>query len=236
MLTDRGSEFESELFQELMKWMEIDKLRTTVFHPSCNGVVERFHRTLNSMLAKTVNESQRDWDERLPLVLAAYRATPHESTGLTPNRLFLGHNVRMPIDLVMGLPLDEVAEGQTADDYVTQLQRNSIDAFQIARKHLHANAERRKKHYDIQVKAERFAVGDWVFYHYPRRYQSRSPKWQKTYIGPYLVVRVIEPSNCVLQKSAKSKPFVVHVDKLKKCFGATPNSWLSAESTRHESN
>ena len=53
-------EFESELFQELIKWMEIDKLRMTVFHPSCNGVIERFHRTLNSMLAKTVNESQRD--------------------------------------------------------------------------------------------------------------------------------------------------------------------------------
>ena len=114
------------------------------------------------MLAKTVNESQRDWDECLPLVLAAYRATPHESTGLTPNRLFLGHEVRMPIDLVMGLPLNEVTEGQTADDYVAQLQRNSDDAFQIARKHLRANAERRKRHYDIQVKAERFAVGDWV--------------------------------------------------------------------------
>jgi len=209
LLTDRGSEFESELFQELMKWMEIDKLRTTVFHPSCNGVVERFHRTLNSMLAKTVNESQRDWDECLPLVLAAYRATPHESTGLTPNRLFLGHEVRMPIDLVMGLPLNELTEGQTADDYVAQLQRNSVDAFQIARKHLRANAEERKRHYDIQVKAERFAVGDWAYYHYPRRYQSKSPKWQKSYIGPYLVVRVIEPSNCVLQKSAKSKPFVV---------------------------
>jgi len=83
------SEFESELFRELMKWMEIDKLKITAFHPSCNGVVERFHRTLNSMLAKTVSELQRDWDERLPLVLAADRAIPHESTGLTPNRLFL---------------------------------------------------------------------------------------------------------------------------------------------------
>ena len=142
----------------------------------------------------------------------------------------------MPIDLVMGLQLDEVNGSQTADDYVAQLQRNSVDAFQIARKHLRANAERRKRHYDIQVKAERFAVGDWVFYHYPRRYQSRSPKWQKSYVGPYLIVRVIEPSNCVLQKSAKSTPFVVHVDKLKRCYGATPISWLSTESTRNELN
>jgi len=37
-----------------LNWMEIDKLRSTVFKASCNGQVERFHRTLNSMLAKVV--------------------------------------------------------------------------------------------------------------------------------------------------------------------------------------
>ena len=57
LLTDQGPEFESQLFQELMRWMEIDKLRTMSFHPSCNGVVEKFHRTLNYMLGKAVSES-----------------------------------------------------------------------------------------------------------------------------------------------------------------------------------
>jgi transposase InsO family protein len=70
LLTDRGPEFESELFTQLMKCMEIDKLRTTAYKPSTNGTVERFHRTLNSMLGKVVNDSQRDWDDRLPFVLA----------------------------------------------------------------------------------------------------------------------------------------------------------------------
>jgi len=37
LLSDWGLEFESELFSELMEWMEIDKLRTTAYHPSCNG-------------------------------------------------------------------------------------------------------------------------------------------------------------------------------------------------------
>ena len=226
LLSDRGPEFESELFKELLRWMEIDKLRTTVFHPSCNGIVERFHRTLNSMLGKAVNESQRDWDEKLPLVLAAYRATPHESTGMSPNKLFLGHEVRTPIDLVMGLPPEKSGEGQSVHDYLTRLHRDALDAYQLARKHLKASAERRKKSYDIRVKAEQFQVGDWVYYHYPRRYKSKSPKWQKSYIGPYLVTRKIAPVNYVLQRSAKSKPFVVHADKLKRCFGETPKSWL----------
>ena len=226
LLTDQGPELESQLFQELMRWMEFDKLRTTAFHPSCNGVVERFHRTLNSMLGKAVSESQRDWDERLPLVLATYRATPHESTELSPNKLFLGREVRMPIDLVMGLPPDEAKENMDNHEYLNKLQCDASEAYQLARKHLRASAERRKKEYDVRVRPEQFKVGD---YHYPRRYQSRSAKWQKSYIGPYLIVRMIEPVNCVLQKSVKTKPFVVHVDKLKICHGETPASLISCD-------
>ena len=35
--------------------------------------------------------------------------------------------------------------------------------------------------------------------------------------------------NFALQRSSRAKPFVVHVDKLKKYYGATPPSWLQAE-------
>jgi len=57
------TEFESELFSGLMKYIYIDKLRTTAYQPSTNGVVERFHRFLNAMLGKVVSSSQRVWDE-----------------------------------------------------------------------------------------------------------------------------------------------------------------------------
>ena len=49
LLTDRGPELESELFSHLMRWMKIDKLRTTPYKPSTNGVVERFHRTRSTL-------------------------------------------------------------------------------------------------------------------------------------------------------------------------------------------
>jgi len=39
LLTDQGPEFESELFAELMKWMEIQKLRTTAYHPALTVLV-----------------------------------------------------------------------------------------------------------------------------------------------------------------------------------------------------
>jgi len=92
---------------------------------------------------------------------------------MTPNKLFLGHEVRMPIDLVMSLPPDKVDQGMTADSNLAKLHQNASEAYQLARQQLRASAERRKRDYDIEVKSEEFKVGDWVYYHYPRRYQSR---------------------------------------------------------------
>ena len=60
ILSDQGRNFESQLFQELCRCMAIDKVRTSSYKPSTNGQQERFHRTLNAMIAKVVKESQRD--------------------------------------------------------------------------------------------------------------------------------------------------------------------------------
>ena len=227
LLSDRGPEFESNLFCELMEWLEIDKLRTTAYKPSTNGVVERFHRTLNSMLGKIVSDSQRNWDECLPAVMAAYRASPHDSTGFSPNKLFLGRENRMPLDLLMGFPDEELERNRSSNQFVAEIQERTENAYSIARKQLGVAAERRKATYDIRVKGAKYSVGEWVWYYYPRRYQRRSPKWQKNYTGPFLIVRVIEPVNYVLQKSQRAKPFVVHTDKIKRCFSQTPTSWIS---------
>ena len=85
---------------------------------------------------------------------------------------------------------------------------------------------RRKDRYDIRVRRHDFRVGQWVWYFYPRKYKNRSAKWQKMYTGPYLVTKVLPPANYVIQKSAKSKQFVVHADKLKLCFECSRTNWV----------
>ena len=66
-------------------------------------------------------------------------------------------------------------------------------------------------------------------YHYPRKYTKKSPKWQRCYIGPYRVTHVLPPVNYVIQRSSKAKPFVVHADKLKRCYSAPASDWLTPE-------
>lgn len=228
-LSDQGAEFQSELFHELCKRLGIEKIRTSPYKPTTNGCVERFHRTLNSMLAKVVQANQKDWDDCLPSVMAAYRAAKHSATGFSPNALVFGKENRAPIDLVLGGIVSEEEHHDSHDEYVKRIQARHRQSYALARDHLRAAAERRKDDYDVKVKEVKFNVGDWVWYYYPRRYTQRSPKWSKNYDGPFLIVRIIAPSDYVIQRTKQSRPQVVHQDKLKQCYGQTPKSWLQAE-------
>ncbi|CAC5406228.1 unnamed protein product [Mytilus coruscus] len=72
--TDQGREFESKLFASMCDLLEIEKTRTTPYHPQSDGMVERYNRTLQQILSMFVNENKDDWDSHLPYVTMAYRA------------------------------------------------------------------------------------------------------------------------------------------------------------------
>ena len=228
ILTDRGAEFEGRLMKELCRILEIEKLRTTAYKPSTNGIIERFHRTLNGFLGKVINENQRDWDQWIPAVLAAYHASRHEATGFSPNYLVLGREVRLPLDLVYGTP-EDATKHQTYEEVVMERWTRQRDAFEMARQHIGRAAERSKQYYDLKVRPKSFDVGSWIWVYNPRRYVGRSPKWQKLYTGPFLVVGKLGIVNLVVQRSPKANKQVIHVDKAKMCFGDTPKSWLPEE-------
>jgi transposase InsO family protein len=49
--TDQGVQFESHLFQEVCRLLQIQKPRTTPYHPQSDGMVERNNRTILTMLS-----------------------------------------------------------------------------------------------------------------------------------------------------------------------------------------
>lgn len=117
--SDQGRCYESEIFQQLCELFEVRKTRTSPRNPKCNGQVERFNRTLLGMIKSYIRGEQRDWDLYLGCLSGAYRATQHESTGLTPNLLMLGREVRLPSDVTQGgLPLEMVKSSSSPADYI----------------------------------------------------------------------------------------------------------------------
>ena len=62
---------------------------------------------LIDLLAKPAAEDPANWDIKVPYVMAAYRSTPHSTTGETPNRLMLGREVATPLQLLAPIVPEE---------------------------------------------------------------------------------------------------------------------------------
>ena len=122
---------------------------------------------------------------------AAYRASPHESTGLTPNLLMLGREVRLPAELMYGsqnLSSDNITSyGQ----YVDKLRDSIQHAHSIARKHLAANAKRQAEIYDSHLSIFNFNLNDLVWVENHRFKPNQSKKLQPAYEGPCIIIKKI---------------------------------------------
>ena len=230
ILSDQGAEFCSHLFTELCRVLGTNKIRTSAYRPSTNGATERFHRTLNSVIAKAIELDQHHWCENVPMALAAYRASRHESTGYSPNMLMLGRETTMPIDLVLGLPEANKEKEASHNEYVGRMQARFRNMYEEVRLQLAKVAEKSKDYYDLKVRPTQFQVGDWVWYYLPKATVGRTPKWHRAFEGPFLVVAVLDPVNYSIQASARAHAKVVHVDKLKPFYGATPKAWVTKAS------
>ena len=183
------------------------------------------------MLKAYVNEARDDWDDHLPYVMMAYRASVHDSTNVTPNLMFLGTENILPIDLVVGPPpQDSFPECPVQD--VEWLRRTIVLAHETARKHLSKSTLRQKRNYDVRVKPMRYTPGEFVWRWYP---PSANRKLGRGWVGPYRVVECPTNLNCVLERESEGRLIRVHVDHLKPYYGDPPPGWSEPESSEPES-
>ena len=172
--SDQGRNFQSHLFREVMEILEIDQTRTCAFRPQSDGLVERANRTIKAMLATVVSKEQKDWDQQLPLVMAAYRGSRQETTGATPNLLMLGREVGSPYRLVYPDPDDEPIADRT--QYAVRLQEDLVAAHEYARRQMGVAVTRQRRNYDPVAAGRPYA--DCLLYTSPSprdKRQSRMP-------------------------------------------------------------
>jgi hypothetical protein len=82
----------------------IDKTRTTNFRPQSNSGVERFNRTLSSMLTMYCEKNQEAWENYRQQVMMAYRSSLHASTSRTPNSILFGREITLPLQALIPQP------------------------------------------------------------------------------------------------------------------------------------
>lgn len=173
--SDQGRNFESNIFQEVLRRFGVEKTRTTALHPQSDGLVERFNRTILDYLAKFVGRHQNEWDRYIPYLMLSYRTCAQDSTQQTPARLLFGREIRLPLEMIMGPP---PSNPMPTGRYLTELTESLEEIHEHNRTTLARATRRMKNYYDLRARDRSYNVGDSVWLYFPRRAVGRCPKLQ----------------------------------------------------------
>jgi hypothetical protein len=227
MVSDQGTDFCNDVLQELTRVLGIQKLRTTAYRASANGRVERVHRTLNNLLSKEISDAkQKDWQDKLPMVVAAYNSCMHESIQFTPYFLMYGRDYVTPLDLTLDLPSNVPYETYT--DYVEKFRDRLRAAYTSVNTFMEAKTQRVKRAYDSKVHEIQLEPGSFAWYFCPRRKQGLYQKWRRLCGICYVEKRFTDVTYSI-RTAPRAKPIIAHIDRLRKFEGEVPEVWRTAK-------
>ena len=214
--SDQGRQFESKFLTEICNLLNIQKSRTTPYHPQSDGLVERFNRTLLDMLATCTKDHPFDWENYIRKVCMAYNTSVQSSTGYTPFYLMFGRQARIPVD-IMYKTGNANTSSQTPGEYATTLQNRLKSAFEIVQRRLSQAHQRQKEFYNRKVHGEPHKPGDLVWLHSTVAGKGKR-KLHHQWTGPYKVTKKLSDVTYRIQHAQRrNQRKVVHFDRLKSC-------------------
>ena len=120
-VSDNGTNFTSEEFEEFMRRNGIKHIKTAPYHPASNGLAERAVRTFKEAMEKMEGGNV---NKKLTRFLLTYRTTPHATTGVTPAELLMKRHVRTRLDLmrprVAGVMARQASQKATHDHHAKE--------------------------------------------------------------------------------------------------------------------
>lgn len=217
--SDQGRNFESKLFQELCRLLQIHKSRTSPYHPQSDGLVERFNRTLLAMLTSFVNDNQLNWDALLPYVMLAYRSSVHASTSVTPYKVLFGREIVLPVDIMLNR--DSGEPFSSVEEYVARMKDTLATVVEAVKRHQCRAAVQQKRAYDFRANYQFYSEGERVWVRNKLRKRGVCPKLQRRYTGPFIVVERVTDVLYRMVPEGGGRESVIHFNRLKPCTSST---------------
>ncbi len=131
----------------------LDHNKASAYHAQSQGVLERFHQTLKSLMRAYITEMEGDWEEGLPWLMLSAREVCQESTGFSPNDLVFGHTVRGPLAVLRDNWIESTPPKNLLS-YVNDFKRRLYEAGKMAKEQL-CSSQRRMKSLFVSQFADR---------------------------------------------------------------------------------
>lgn len=183
IISDRGPQFASMAFRELLKLLEIKSSLSTAYHPQSDGTTERYNQEIEAYLAIYCYQNQDDWPEALPTLEFTHNNRRHSDRMHTPFELLYGVNPKA-IPTTFDSTKFETIEKRL--EHVERIRKEALAAHELAR---HRMAQR------IDSTYTPFKKGDKVWLEAKnlkaRHHKKMGPKRH----GPFKIKEVMGPVN-----------------------------------------
>ena len=214
LVSDRGSAFLSQIMKQLCNRFQIKQVFTSAYHPQTNAKVERRWPMIWSAL-RSYCVDQNDWEDKIPSILYALRATPSVTTGFSPAFILNGRDLTLPLQSAL-TPVSTKRTG--VDSYVRELLPRLELVREIARENVLKAQKIYKKYYDKTKREITYNPGDLVWLHQTFTPKGVCAKLHRRYVGPFYIIRRGLNDTYILRDSVthKLQSAPVHVNRLRK--------------------
>jgi len=190
LVTDNATVFRSKEVKDLCFRWGVSHITTTPYYPQ-GSLAERVNHNLKSALKIFHHESQNTWDEDLPWLAFAFNSALHESTRTTPDLLFLGREIKTPLETRRDLSsMDGNAKSVASQSFWAQAYQN-----------LRSARKRVAQRFNKGRSPHQFRVGDTVMYRkhlVSSKSKNVTGKIMLRWSEPLVIAKIVNSNNVSL--------------------------------------
>ena len=191
IVLDHDTKFTSTFWRELHKLMGTKLLMSTAFHPQMDDTTERANCSIGQILRMIINDDQRDWAAKCPMVEFVLNSSISAITGFTPFKLNQGY---MP---QIGMPTSFDTTFKGVKQFALQAKWDLMAAHDaIIANHIKQIFHANKKHHA----SNEYKVRDHMYLStqdltLPK---GRTRKLVPKYIGAYKVIKAHNETSMIM--------------------------------------
>jgi len=221
IISDNATNLNNKMMKEVCEQFQIKHHNSSPYRPKMNGAVEAANKNIKRIIGK-MTETYKDWHEKLPFALFAYRTSVRTSTGATPFSLVYGMEAVLPIEVeipslrvLMESKLEEAEWVRARYDQLNLIEEKRLRAIchgQMYQKRMIAA-------HDKKVRPREFHEGELVLRKILPIQKDLRGKWAPNWEGPYVVKKAFSGGALILtEMDGKELPNPVNSDVVKKYY------------------
>ncbi|XP_022736187.1 uncharacterized protein LOC111289419 [Durio zibethinus] len=221
IISDNAKNLNNKMMNEVCTQFKIRHRNSAPYRPKMNGAVEAANKNIKRILEK-MTETYKDWHEKLPFALHAYRTSVRTSTGATPFSLVYGMEAVLPIEVeipslrvLMEVELEEAEWVRNRYEQLNLIEEKRLSALC----HGQLYQKRMMRAHDKKTRPRCFREGDLVLKRFlPNQHDNRG-KWTPNWEGPYVVKKAFSGGALILaEMDGGDLPTPINSDVVKKYF------------------